>query len=71
MTRIMLVERKVSDLKLGNMFVSWAIRGDEHYPQPVRVLNLKKSGDKIKVYLADMSVHIFLPEHVVIVQEFA
>jgi hypothetical protein len=71
MTEIYHVQRKADDLRLGNMFVDWAVMPRGPYPKPRRIINLKEHKGNIRVYLDDMSTYVLRPEHIVIVQEIA
>ena len=70
MTEIYYVRRKASDLKEGDMFVSWFSNSDNDRPRSKRIMRTTQRGGKVTIYLDDakLSVH---KEHVVLVQEVA
>ena len=72
MTDVYYIEVLAEDLKLGSMFVAWALKTNPPvYGDPSRVLNIKDVGGLLKVYLADCRVFRLHPEHKVIIQELA
>ena len=73
MTRTMYVQRKAEDLRLGNMYVHWAVLGEAKYHEPARIIGIVKlkGSKKIKISLDDLTQRSFNPEHLVIVQEVA
>lgn len=72
MTAVYLVERKAEDLRLGDMFISWAMVWDQEMKVvPKRILNIREAKGKVVLSLDDCSTLQLHREHVVIVQETA
>ena len=74
MTSTYLAERKVEDLRLGDMFTSWAVMEDEKYPAPRRITNITYLPTKkefLRIWLEDGKNYDLGKDMVVIVREVA
>jgi len=78
MTATYYCSRKAEDLRIGNLFVDWAIRkgkGEEVvYGLPTRITNIKVTDhvtDELRVDLQDGRKFRFMPQMEVVVMEFA
>ena len=72
MTRKYHIRTQAEDLKIGDLFLHWAVMEDDIYPEASRIIDIKKSGKKrINVILADGRNHSLKPEMVVVIQSVA
>ncbi len=69
MTQIVYIQVKAEDLRLGTMFCHWAVMNDGLYPEPRRILDIKKNGKKLEIYLDDQTIKQLTPKQLVIIQE--
>ena len=72
MTQIYFVETVADDLKIGQMFVSWALRKDREYPDARRILDIKTQSDgKLKLWLDTLETIVLMPEQICVIREVA
>jgi len=69
MTKTYYVKERAENLKLGDLFVDWAVA--PVYGEGHRILNIKNKGEYLKVYLDDTRQFNLHPKHAVVIEVLA